>query len=71
MAMAFVVGWTAFGLSACSEGKPGHNAFLHRTYGDGLSVNIANVDNEARADRMPSGIVGVSVGRPCSNEWNC
>jgi hypothetical protein len=47
LTMAFVVGLTALVLSACSEGKPGHNAYLHRTYGDGLSVNIANVDNEA------------------------
>jgi hypothetical protein len=47
LAMAFIVGLIALVLSACSEGKPGHNAYLHRTYGDGLSVNIANVDNEA------------------------
>jgi hypothetical protein len=47
LAMALVVGLMALVLSACSEGKPGHNAYLHRTYGDGLSVNIANVDNEA------------------------
>ena len=45
--MVFVAGLTALALSACSEGKPGHNPLLHRIYGDGLSVNIANVDNEA------------------------
>ena len=47
LAMAFVVGLAALVVSACSEGTPGHNAFLHRVYGEGLSVNIANVDNEA------------------------
>ena len=46
LAIALVVGLMALGLSACSPGEPGHNAYLNRTYGDGLSVNIANVDNE-------------------------
>jgi hypothetical protein len=47
LAKAFVVGLVVLVLSACLEGKPGHNAYLHRTYGDGLPVHIANVDNEA------------------------
>jgi hypothetical protein len=45
----FLLGLTAFSLSACSRGEEGpfRSSNLHRTYGDGLSVNIANVENEA------------------------
>jgi len=44
----FLVGLLAFWLSACSRGEEGafHSSSLKRTYGDGLSVNIANVKNE-------------------------
>jgi hypothetical protein len=47
--MAFLVGLMAFWLSACSQGEEGlfRSSSLDRTYGDGLSVNIANVENEA------------------------
>jgi hypothetical protein len=48
MATAFLVGLMAFWLSACSRGEEGlfRSSNLQRTYGDGLSVNIANVENE-------------------------
>ena len=44
----FLVGLMAFWLNACSRGEEGvfHSSNLHRIYGDGLSVNIANVENE-------------------------
>jgi hypothetical protein len=49
LTMAFLVGLMAFWLSACSQGEEGlfRSSNLRRTYGDGLSVNIANVENEA------------------------
>jgi hypothetical protein len=45
---AFLVGLMALWLSACSRGEEGlfRSSNLHRTYGDGLSVNIANMENE-------------------------
>jgi hypothetical protein len=45
---ALLVGLTALWLGACSRGEEGLflSSDLHRTYGDGLSVNIANVENE-------------------------
>jgi hypothetical protein len=45
LTMAFLVGLMAFWLSACSQGEEGlfRSSNLRRTYGDGLSVNIANV----------------------------
>jgi len=45
---AFLVGLMALWLSACSRREEGlfRSSNLHRTYGDGLSVNIANVENE-------------------------
>jgi hypothetical protein len=45
---AFLVGLMALWLGACSRGEPGlyRSSHLHRTYGDGPSVNIANVENE-------------------------
>ena len=45
---AFLVGLMALWLSACSRGEEGlfRSSNLRRTYGDGLSVNIANVENE-------------------------
>jgi len=48
LAMAFLVGLMAFWLSACSRGEDGlfRSSDMRRTYGDGLSVNIANVENE-------------------------
>jgi hypothetical protein len=48
LAIAFLVGLMAFWLSACSRGEEGtfHSSSLQRTYGDGLSVNIANVKSE-------------------------
>jgi hypothetical protein len=48
LAMAFLVGLMAFLLSACSRGEDGlfRSSDMRRTYGDGLSVNIANVENE-------------------------
>jgi hypothetical protein len=48
LAMAFLVGPMAFLLSACSRGEDGlfRSSNIRRTYGDGLSVNIANVENE-------------------------
>jgi hypothetical protein len=47
--VAILVGLTAFWLSACSQGEEGlfRSSNLRQTYGDGLSVNIANVENEA------------------------
>src|SRR6266851_8587823 len=46
---ALLVGLMAFWLSACSRGEDGlfRSSNLQRIYGDGLSVNIANVENEA------------------------
>ena len=51
LTISFVVGLLAFSLSACSGGQEGLflSSDLHRTYGDGLSVNIANVENEVEA----------------------
>jgi hypothetical protein len=45
---AFLIGLMAPWLSACSRGEEGvfRSSDLHRTYGDGLSVNIANVEDE-------------------------
>jgi hypothetical protein len=45
---ALLVGLMALWLGACSRGEEGLflSSDLHRTYGDGLSVNIANVENE-------------------------
>jgi hypothetical protein len=46
---AFLLGLLAFSLNACSRGEDGLflSSDMGRTYGDGLSVNIANVENEA------------------------
>jgi len=46
--IATLVGLMALWLSACSQGEEGlfRSSNLRRTYGDGLSVNIANVENE-------------------------
>jgi hypothetical protein len=48
LAMAFLAGLMAFWLSACSRGEDGlfRSSDMRRTYGDGLAVNIANVENE-------------------------
>jgi hypothetical protein len=48
LAMVFLVGLTAFWVSACSRGEDGlfRSSDMRRTYGDGLAVNIANVENE-------------------------
>jgi hypothetical protein len=48
LAMAFLVGLMAFWLSGCSRGEDGlfRSSDMRRTYGDGLSVNIASVENE-------------------------
>jgi hypothetical protein len=47
--VAFLVGLMVLCLSACSHGEEGlfRSSNLQRTYGGGLSVNIANVENEA------------------------
>jgi len=49
LAMAFLVGLMAVWLRACSRGADGlfRSSDMRRTYGDGLSVNIADVENEA------------------------
>jgi hypothetical protein len=46
---ALLVGLTALQLGACSRGEEGLflSSDLHQIYGDGVSVNIANVENEA------------------------
>jgi hypothetical protein len=51
LTISFAVGLMIFCLSACSRGQEGLflSSDLHRTYGDGLSVNIANVENEEEA----------------------
>jgi hypothetical protein len=48
LTLSFVIGLWSIWLSACSRGQEGLflSSDLHRTYGDGLSVNIANVENE-------------------------
>jgi hypothetical protein len=51
LTLSSLVGLLAFWLTACSGGQEGLflSSDLHRTYGDGLSVNIVNVENEAEA----------------------
>ena len=54
LTMALMAGLMAFWLSACSKGEEDlfRSSNLRRTYGDGLSVNIANVENEAEGRRF-------------------
>ena len=46
-----LIGLVAILLSACSQGEEGQvrSSGLQRTFGDGLSVNIANVKNETES----------------------